>query len=175
MSRPSRTVSLTHITVPNLPNHSQARVPVYITRPQTPSQHAIVILTDVFGFTLPNTRLIADQFAANGYLTVIPDLFNGNEVTWPTTPDFNLQTYIDTKMPRIDTVDPIIEKIITWLKRDMDVKKLGGVGYCFGGKYVCRWLKDGGLDAGFTAHPSFVDADEVRGIQGPLSIAAAGT
>jgi dienelactone hydrolase len=43
-----------------------------------------------------------------------------------------------------------------------------------------RWLKEGGLkngglDAGFTAHPSFVDEEEVRGIRGPLSIAAAGT
>jgi dienelactone hydrolase len=106
---------------------------------------------------------------------VIPDLFNGNEVSWPITPDFNLQTYIDTKMPRIETVDPIIEKLVAWLKGSMGVKKLGGVGYCFGGKYVCRWLRDGGLNAGFTAHPSFVNADEVSGIQGPLSIAAAGT
>jgi dienelactone hydrolase len=40
---------------------------------------------------------------------------------------------------------------------------------------VCRFLKQGKLDAGFTAHPSFVDAEEVQGIQGPLSIAAAGT
>lgn len=120
-------------------------------------------------------RLIADQFAANGYLTVIPDLFNGNEVPWPVPADFSLQEYIDTKMPRTGAVDPIVEKVVAWLRGEMGVKRIGGVGYCFGGKYVCRWLKEGGLDAGFTGHPSFVDADELKGIQGPLSIAAAGT
>jgi hypothetical protein len=44
----------------------------------------------------------------------------------------------------------------------------------FGGKYVCRWLKEGKLDVGYTAHPSFVDKEELEGIKGPLSIAAAG-
>lgn len=100
--------------------------------------------------------------------------FNGNQVPFPAPPSFSLQEYIATKMPRVTTVDPMFEKVIRYLRTELGVKRLGGVGYCFGGKYVCRWLKDGGLDAGFTAHPSFVDADEVRGIQGPLSIAAAG-
>jgi dienelactone hydrolase len=34
----------------------------------------------VYGFTFPNTRLIADQFATKGYFTVVPDLFHGAEV-----------------------------------------------------------------------------------------------
>lgn len=77
-------------------------------------------------------------------------------------------------MPREDTVDPIYAAVIKYLRGEVGVKRLGGVGYCFGGKYVCRWLKAGGLDAGFTAHPSFVEAEELKGIMGPLSIAAAG-
>jgi dienelactone hydrolase len=82
-------------------------------------------------------------------------------------------------MPRPETVDPIYEEVIKYLREECGIKRLGGVGYCFGGKYVCRFLKEGGLkngglDAGYTAHPSFVDAEEVKGIKGPLSIAAAG-
>ena len=77
-------------------------------------------------------------------------------------------------MPRTDTVDPIYAQVIKHLRGELGVKRLGGVGYCFGGKFVCRWLKEGALDAGFTAHPSFVDEEEVRNIRGPLSIAAAG-
>lgn len=38
-----------------------------------------------------------------------------------------------------------------------------------------RHLQPGKIDAGFTAHPSFVDAEELRNIKGPLSIAAAET
>jgi dienelactone hydrolase len=136
-------------------------------------------MTDVLGMDFPNIQLIADQFAQNGYLTVIPDVFNGSEVPFLVLESFNLQEYIETTMPKTDTVDPMFEKVIKHLKEDLGVKRLGGVGYCFGGKYVCRFLKEGGLsnggiDAGFTAHPSFVDADEVRNIKGPLSIAAAG-
>lgn len=90
-------------------------------------------------------------------------------------------------MPRVGNVDPIIESVIRELRADggeenegkggYGVKRLGGVGYCFGGKYVCRWLKGDstGLDAGFVAHPSFVDASEIANIAGPLSIAAAGS
>jgi dienelactone hydrolase len=74
----------------------------------------------------------------------------------------------------VETVDPIIASVMEAMRKEMGVKRLGGVGYCFGGKYVCRWLREGGLDAGFVAHPSFVDVSEVKGVKGPLSIAAAG-
>jgi dienelactone hydrolase len=136
-------------------------------------------MTDVLGMDFPNTQLIADQFAQNGYLTVIPDVFNGSEVPFPAPESFDLHEYMENRMPRTNTVDPMFEKVIKHLRYNLGVKRLGGVGYCFGGKYVCRFLKEGGLggeglDAGFTAHPSFVDAEEVRNIKGPLSIAAAG-
>lgn len=138
-------------------------------------EQAIILMTDVFGIDFSNTQLIADQFAQNGYLTLIPDIFNGREVSFPAAPSFDLQEYVDTTMPKPETVDPIYERVIGYLRNESGIKRLGGVGYCFGAKYVCRWLKEGGLDAGFIAHPSFVTADEIRNITGPLSIAAAGT
>lgn len=132
-------------------------------------------MTDAFGMSFPNTQLIADQFAENGYLTVIPDVFAGTEAPFPVPPSFDFQHWVDAVMPKPSAVDPIYAAVIKWLRGEMGVQRLGGVGYCFGGKYVCRWLKEGGLDAGFIAHPSFVTAEEVQGIVGPLSIAAAGT
>jgi dienelactone hydrolase len=51
-----------------------------------------------------------------------------------------LQGYIDTKMPRPSTVDPIYEDAIKYLRDEVGIKRLGGVGYCFGGKYVCRYV-----------------------------------
>ena len=53
------------------------------------------------------------------------------------------------------------------------IKRIGAVGYCFGGKYVVRHLVPGRVDVGFTAHPSHVDESELKGILGPLAIAAA--
>jgi len=122
----------------------------------------------------PNTHSIADQFAANGYFVVIPDLFNGNTVPLNPPEGFDLMEWIKTEMPKVPTVDPIVEATIKEMRGPLGCKRIGGVGYCFGGKYVCRFLKEGRLDAGYTAHPSFVDAKEIEGIKGPLSIAAAG-
>ena len=72
-------------------------------------------------------------------------------------------------------VDPIIEATIRAMREDCGVKKLGGVGYCLGAKYVCQYLAKGkGVEAGFIAHPSATTEDEIRAINGALSIAAAG-
>ncbi|KAJ4375278.1 hypothetical protein N0V83_002364 [Neocucurbitaria cava] len=124
-------------------------VRTYFAYPKDGStQNAILIMTDVIGMDFPNIQLIADQFAANGYFTVIPDVFNGNEIPFPPPATFSLQEYIKTKMPRPPTVDPIYATVIKHLRSELGVQKLGGVGYCFGGKYVCRWLKEGGFGEG---------------------------
>jgi dienelactone hydrolase len=154
-------------------------VRTYFSYPEDKStKNAIVIFTDVMGIDFINIQLIADQYAANGYFVAVPDLFNGNVVPLNPPAGFDLMKWIGTEMPHPPAVDPIIEATIKELRGNMGVKRLGGVGYCFGGKYVCRWLgksQGEGIDAGFTAHPSFVEAEEVKGIKGPLSIAAAET
>jgi len=50
-------------------------------------------------------------------------------------------------------------------------------GHSIASKYVIRHLRadSSKLDVGFVAHPSFVMADEVKELQGPLAIAAAET
>ena len=67
------------------------------------------------------------------------------------------------------------------MRSEYSVKRIGAVGYCFGGKYVARFLGKVGadnnavVDVGYTAHPSFVDEEELQAMNGPLSIAAAET
>lgn len=73
-----------------------------------------------------------------------------------------------------NNVDPVIEKTVKYMRETLGVKKIGAVGYCFGGKYVTRFLKPGQIDVGFSAHPSFVTHEELGAIKGPFSIAAAG-
>jgi dienelactone hydrolase len=74
-------------------------------------------------------------------------------------------------------VDPIVSAVVNELRFTYGVEQLGGVGYCFGAKYVVRFLHDGidgspHLNAGFVAHPSFVTAEELKGVSRPFSIAA---
>jgi dienelactone hydrolase len=60
------------------------------------------------------------------------------------------------------------------VRYELGIERVGGVGYCFGGKYVGRWLKgdESGLDVGFVAHPTNLLETEIEAIVGPLSIAA---
>lgn len=126
----------------------------------------------MIGHEFINAQLIADQFAANGYFTVMPDLFHGDPVKLNRSDDFDLMGWL--KNHGTERVDPVIEAALKEMRGPLGCKHIGGVGYCFGGKYVARFLKGGKLDAGFTAHPSFMMPDELKEIQGPLSIAASG-
>jgi len=151
---------------------TSTKVETYFSYPKDKSTaNAILIITDAIGHGSINVQLIADQFAANGYLVVMPNLFHGDPAPLNAPADFNLMKWLQGHGR--ESVDPIVEAALKEIKK-LGAKKIGGVGYCFGAKYVVRHLKMGELDAGFTAHPSFVEPDELKAVQRPLSIAAAG-
>ncbi|KAL9069656.1 MAG: hypothetical protein Q9157_006084 [Trypethelium eluteriae] len=103
----------------------------------------------------------------------MPDLFDGDPVPLNRPENFDIGTW--RQGHGNERVDPIVEATIKEMRSNLGVKQIGAVGYCFGAKYVFRFLKDGLIDAGFVAHPSFVDAEEVKSITRPISIAAAET
>lgn len=146
--------------------------------PDKQTSTCILFLTDVIGHTFINAQLMADQFAANGYFVCMPDLFHGDAIPLNKPPGFNWPKWLNGPPGHTpERVDPLIEEAVKTLRgSEYGVKKLGAVGYCFGAKYVIRGLKEGGgIDAGFIAHPSLVEAEELKRVNGPLSIAAAGT
>ncbi|KAL6885758.1 dienelactone hydrolase [Trichoderma evansii] len=135
----------------------------------------ILFIPEVMGI-YANSQLLADSFAAKGYTTLIPDVFNGDAIPLNKFPTTNLSNWIsegfDGKNPHTtEYVDPIIIAAIKTL-RELGIDRIGGVGYCFGAKYVIRHFKSG-IEAAFIAHPSFVEEDELAALAGPLSIAAA--
>ncbi|KGQ12464.1 Protein AIM2 [Beauveria bassiana D1-5] len=167
----------------------------------------ILYLPDVISIW-QNSKLMADSFAERGYLTVVIDLFNGDPVSLNPPKGFDFGKWLahgssgDNPHTK-ETIDPIVVKAIQAL-REMGVKHIGAVGYCFGAKvrllatpspppslrgsskksamltateswqYVVRHYKDG-IEVGYAAHPSFVDEDELAAITGPFAISAAET
>jgi len=149
---------------------------VYIATPSGNNVHkdtAILFLPDVIGIW-QNSKLLADQYAANGYYTLIIDQFHGDALRLDRPADFNFPAWRENH--GVASVDPVVAEAIKYLKEEKGFKKIGAVGYCFGAKYAVRYLAKGkGVDAAYVAHPSFVDEEELKAIGGPLSIAAAET
>jgi dienelactone hydrolase len=121
---------------------------------------AILFLPDVIGIW-QNSQLMADQYAANGYYTFMPDLFNGDALSLNRPEGFDLMKWLTQGSTgdnphTYEAVDPIVQKSIAHLKQQ-GFKKIGAVGYCFGAKYVVRFMSQGkGIDVGYVAHPSYV-------------------
>ncbi|KAJ5525415.1 hypothetical protein N7494_012065 [Penicillium frequentans] len=147
-------------------------VSTYIAYPPDKStKKAVLIITDVIGHKFINAQLIADEFAAKGYFVVMPDMFNDDSVPLNRPEGFNIMDWVKNHSP-VQT-EPIINTVLKEMRENLGCQRIGGVGYCFGGKYVCRYLRPGQLDVGYIAHPTMLEGEELRGIQGPLSIVAA--
>lgn len=97
----------------------------------------ILFLPDVIGIW-QNSKLLADNFAAQGYTVLMPDIFNGDALSLNRPGDFDFGAWM-TKGSTGDNphtpeaVDPIVLKGIKAL-RDLGIKRIGAIGYCFGAK-----------------------------------------
>lgn len=136
----------------------------------TNKKRVIVILTDIFGHNYNNVMLIADELAKYDYYVIIPDILNNDPLS--SSDDFS--EWLVNHTPEITT--PIVDGFLATLKKELDPKFLGAIGYCFGAKYAVQNLtKSGPLNAAALAHPSFVSIEEVKAIGNPVIISAAET
>ncbi|KAL8824992.1 MAG: hypothetical protein Q9170_007974 [Blastenia crenularia] len=100
---------------------------------------AILIVHDVFGWTFTNTRLLADHYAKEVDATVyVPDFFDGEVVSPETLTNTDKQAKFDTlgfilgkhgKEKRF----PEMEACAKSLRQDLAYKKVGAIGFCYGG------------------------------------------
>ncbi|GLA67148.1 hypothetical protein AtubIFM54640_010125 [Aspergillus tubingensis] len=149
-------------------------VTAYVARPKSDikAHQAVLILSDVFGI-YTNSQLLADDFAANGYLAVLPDILSGDQMN---IGDFEAgKIDIPDWISRhgTDAVDPIVEATLKDMRQELGIRRIAAAGYCFGGKYLARFLKSGKIDIGYSAHPSFISEEELAAIENPFSISAA--
>lgn len=104
----------------------------------------------------------------------MPDLFHNDPVALNRPDGFDIQKW--RSKHSTDRVDPVVESVVSHIHAELGITRIGAVGYCFGAKYVARFLAPHrGVSVGYMAHPSFVDINELKGMQGPLCIAAAET
>ncbi|KZO95259.1 alpha/beta-hydrolase [Calocera viscosa TUFC12733] len=142
--------------------------------PNKETDKIILFFCDVFGPRYLNNQLLIDFFAEQGYLTVAPDYFQGDELEHlGKDDDFDRKKWIDR---HIEESIPIVEKFLPALKGKHDTKKVATIGYCFGGPHVVRALTQGDAIAGALVHPAFVkekDFQEMK--QGAIFFSCAET
>jgi len=154
--------------------HNISGINMYISYPpgRNTSSKALLYVTDIFGVPLLQNQLLADSLAANDYLVVMPDLFKGDAISVEEQEaGLNLTEW--RALHPTPEIDSIINTTIAYMRSELDVERIGGLGFCFGGKYVPRFLTaSGGLDLGFVAHPSSLTEQEIGAIAKGISIAA---
>ncbi|KAK4699167.1 hypothetical protein P7C70_g7099, partial [Phenoliferia sp. Uapishka_3] len=126
---------------------------------------AVLFLPDVFGLELPNAKLLADSFAANGFATYIPDYFNGTALPADALNDgtFDIMAWLGTHGQ--DVTRPILDKFIAGLKAD-GITNFGATGYCFGGRYVADLAISNEIKVAVVAHPSLLKVpDDLEAIK----------
>ncbi|KAF8579948.1 alpha/beta-hydrolase [Ramaria rubella] len=134
---------------------------VYVTKPDKdyPKDKAVLFLPDVFGIHLVNCKLLADDFAKNGFQVYAPDYLNGDPVPEAImgAPAFDIPSWLVNHGS--EKTRPVLDDVIRALK-EQGVTSFAATGYCFGGRYVFDLSFDNLIKVGATAHPSLLKIPE---------------
>ncbi|KAL8194195.1 UNVERIFIED_CONTAM: hypothetical protein K2H54_004016 [Gekko kuhli] len=72
-------------------------ISAYLCKPFLPAEKAVIVIHDIYGWQLPNTRYIVDMLAANGYLAILPDFYKGQEPWKPSSDWTTFSEWLKTR------------------------------------------------------------------------------
>ncbi|EFJ15446.1 hypothetical protein SELMODRAFT_173745 [Selaginella moellendorffii] len=133
---------------------------------------AVILVSDIFGWSSPLLRKLADKVAAAGYLVVVPDLLN-NDPFKPAesgSPYATFPAWIKNHEPPKSIQQ--CKKIVALLK-SKGITSIGIAGFCWGAKVAALMGREDSVRAVVLLHPSFVTVDDMREIRAPVAILAA--
>ncbi|WVO16766.1 hypothetical protein L204_104450 [Cryptococcus depauperatus] len=152
-------------------------------------QDTVILISDIFGIDLVNTKLIADEWAGKGWRVLLPDFFEGDAV-----PDSLLQAIVPnvryqaestlatkaadgvkaaaTLTPwlakhREAVVKPLIESYVQAVRAEPQTGKIALVGFCWGSRYALVLAQSNSPakpDVVVANHPSFLTLEDVKPI-----------
>ena len=130
---------------------------------------ACLLLTDIFGWRFTNTRLLADRFAAAGFVCYVPDILQGDAISSPDS--FDRSTFPAWRAHHGDaeTLPPALAVASELRARHTAVYTIG---YCFGARYAVLLAQavkgaPGAVEAFAVAHPSFVTTSDIEAVRAP--------
>lgn len=160
-----------------------AGIETYVSTPDSPNGKNILYVTDIFGFSISNPRLLADQYAAEGYTVYVPNILRDDafpaeqllsiaplpeviKKTEKSLIDKNQQAAFEklgiwfSNHPESE-IDEYFSKIIPEINKSGPVF---AVGFCWGGKQVFRLISkaNNGIKGAVVLHPAGVTVDDVK-------------
>ncbi|KAK0218232.1 dienelactone hydrolase endo-1,3,1,4-beta-D-glucanase [Armillaria fumosa] len=149
---------VTHEGTPSGKIEQIGGVECYVATPtkEYSNNKVILFLPDAFGITLPNAQLLADDYAKNGFKTVMPDYLNGDGVPIDALEpgrSFDFAGWLGNHTSA--HTRPSLDRVITALK-ESGVTEFGATGYCFGGRYVFDLAFEEILKVAVVSHPSLL-------------------
>lgn len=121
-------------TIPAL--DGDGKIPAYVARPASAPHAAIIVVPEIFGVNA-GIRRKCDDWAAQGYLALAPDIF------WRFAPGVELDADVPEQLQEAfgyfgqydaDAGVKDIEAAIHHLRRSEGCAKVGLVGFCLGGR-----------------------------------------
>ncbi|XP_053107105.1 carboxymethylenebutenolidase homolog isoform X1 [Hemicordylus capensis] len=109
-------------------------IKAYINKPALSTDKAVIVIHDIFGWQLSNTRYIADMLAAHGYIAICPDFFKGQEPWKPSDDWSSFNEWLKTRDNK--QINKETDVALKYLKQQCNVKKIGVIGFCWGGAAV---------------------------------------
>ena len=106
--------------------HGGERVQGYLAEPEGTPRAGMIVIQEWWGLN-DDIRGIAERFAAEGYLAVAPDLYDGQVSTEP-----DEARKLAMALER-DVAGQVVDAAIGWLKAERGVAKVGCIGFCMGG------------------------------------------
>ncbi|KAL5524423.1 hypothetical protein ACEPAF_9563 [Sanghuangporus sanghuang] len=152
---------------------------------------AIVLLTDIFGLPLVNSKIMADRFADSlGYDVWVPDQFGGWPIMEASELDGKLPQRPGEKLslltklafiwllikriPRLIHSRPSVagQRIQTFIKKlreERGYTRIGTVGYCFGGTTAIGLASTDLINSAVICHPGGFSAKQIAQFKVPTS------
>ncbi|KAH7011036.1 Alpha/Beta hydrolase protein [Ilyonectria destructans] len=152
------------------------QIQVYESRPPGDIiKGTLIMLPDGFGLASHNL-LLADMFAQRGWVTLVPDYFQGDAVpisllqrdrSKPLDEVFDMRSWLERHLH--ESVERHVRFLYEHVRNSDAIDELGPmgerpiaiVGYCFGGKHALRASSWPGIHVAAAFHPSFVQRDDV--------------
>lgn len=106
-------------------------VKAYVVKPAVNTDKAVIVIQDIYGWQLPNTRYMADMLSTNGYIAIVPDFFLGKEPWSPSHDWSKFQEWLEDKKPT--NINKEVDAVMKYLREQCGATRIGSVGFCWGG------------------------------------------